>query len=117
GVFGLVGSGRTELVETIAGLAPPTAGTINVGGRAGVFRSARAAARAGIALVPEDRHREGLFFNLNLRHNLALPTAEAKQTLVVRRAERALADTLLRRWRIKAPSIDVGPDSLSGGNQ
>src|SRR5439155_7604372 len=76
GLFGLVGSGRTELLETIVGLAPPSAGAIAIAGREAVFRSPRDAARAGVALVPEDRHREGLFFNLNLRHNLALPTAE-----------------------------------------
>jgi rhamnose transport system ATP-binding protein len=117
GLFGLVGSGRTELLETIVGLAPPSAGRLAIDGRTAAFRSPREAARAGVALVPEDRHRQGLFFNLNLRHNLALPAAEARRVWRIGRHERAFAETLLGRWRIKAGSIDVRPDALSGGNQ
>ena len=116
-LFGLVGSWRTEVLETLVGIAPPTRGTMTVGGRAYVCRSPRDAARAGVALVPEDRQREGLFFNLSLRHNLVLPRAEARRQLLVRRAERETSAALLRDWRIRAPSIDAMPDSLSGGNQ
>ena len=68
-------------------------------------------------LVPEDRQRQGLFYNLNLRHNLALPASEARRARVVRRAERDAAAALLSRWRIKAVSVDATPDVLSGGNQ
>jgi rhamnose transport system ATP-binding protein len=116
-LFGLVGSGRTELLETLVGLAPATRGDVAVGGRRSVFRSPRDAARAGMALVPEDRQREGLFFNLSLRHNLVLPGAEARRQLLVHRSERGLSAALLRDWRIKAASIDATPDSVSGGNQ
>ncbi len=117
GVFGLVGSGRTELLETVVGLQRPDAGRVRVDGAMRAFRSPRAAARGGVALVPEDRQRQGLFFNLSLRHNLALPRAEALRRLLQQPSERREAEDLLRRWRIKAPSIDVTPDSLSGGNQ
>jgi ABC-type sugar transport system ATPase subunit len=117
GVFGLVGSGRTELLETIVGLRPTHGGTLALGGRPVQFRSPRAAARAGVALVPEDRQRQGLFFNLNLRHNLALPSAEAQRVRVVRESERDTTAALLRQWRIAAPSTDVVPEVLSGGNQ
>src|SRR5207247_10259260 len=116
-LFGLVGSGRTELLETLVGLARPDAGTIAVDGRPCAFGSPRTAARAGVALVPEDRHRQGLFFNLNLRHNLALPSAEARGADLVDRAECGRMAALLRQWNIKAPSIGVTPDALSGGNQ
>ena len=117
GLFGLVGSGRTELLETIVGLRPASAGTLSVDGRACRFRSPREAARAGVVLVPEDRQRQGLFFNLNLRHNLMLPSAEARDLRVVRDSERAGSAALLRQWRIVAPSIQATPDVLSGGNQ
>jgi ABC-type sugar transport system ATPase subunit len=110
GVFGLVGSGRTELLETIVGLRPAHGGTIALDGRPVRFRSPRAAARAGVVLVPEDRH-------LDLRHNLALPTAEAQRVRVVRAAERDRAAALLRQWRVAAPSTDAAPAALSGGNQ
>jgi ABC-type sugar transport system ATPase subunit len=116
-LFGLVGSGRTELLETLVGLARPSRGTIAVAGHPCAFGSPRDAARAGVALVPEDRQREGLFFNLTLRHNLILPFAEMRGDALIRRAERETSAALLRDWRIKAPSIDVTPDSLSGGNQ
>ncbi len=117
GIFGLVGSGRTELLESVVGLRTIDAGTLVVGGQARRFRSPREAARAGVVLVPEERQRQGLFFNLDLRHNIALPTAEAKRTRVIRSSERESAADVLRRWRIAAPSTDVMPDVLSGGNQ
>ena len=73
GLFGLVGSGRSELLETIFGLYPADAARSGCDGRSSAPRSPRAAARAGIALVPEERQRQGLFFNLTVRHNLVLP--------------------------------------------
>src|SRR5262249_7493136 len=60
GVFGLVGSGRTEVLETAFGLARPDEGSIAIDGQVVTLRSAREAARAGLALVPEDRQRLGL---------------------------------------------------------
>jgi rhamnose transport system ATP-binding protein len=117
GLFGLVGSGRTELLESIVGLRSISEGSVNVDGRSRRFRSPRDAARAGVVLVPEERQRQGLFFNLSLRHNLALPSAEARRARLIRSSERAEAEGLLRRWRIAAPSTRVTPDVLSGGNQ
>jgi ABC-type sugar transport system ATPase subunit len=117
GIFGLVGSGRTELLESIVGLRSISEGTLVIDGRTCRFRSPREAARAGVVLVPEERQRQGLFFNLSLRHNLALPAAEARQAHLVRSSERSDAEALLRRWRIAAPSTRVTPDVLSGGNQ
>src|SRR5206468_458288 len=73
GLFGLVGSGRSELLETIFGLFAPDAGTVRVDGQLVAAGSPRTAARAGIALVPEERQRQGLHFNLSIRHNLVLP--------------------------------------------
>src|SRR5262249_45608353 len=71
GLFGLVGSGRTELLETIVGLHSADSGSLAVAGTSRQFRSPREAAQAGVVLVPEDRQLQGLCFNLNLRHNLA----------------------------------------------
>jgi rhamnose transport system ATP-binding protein len=116
-LFGLVGSGRTELLETLAGVYRPDRGTIRVRGRVQSFRSPRDAARAGVVLVPEDRQRQGLFFNLSLRHNLLLPGAEARGAIVIPAGEPRAARSLLQRWRINALSSAVTPDALSGGNQ
>jgi ABC-type sugar transport system ATPase subunit len=117
GVFGLVGSGRTELLESIVGLRARAEGSVTIDGRPGRFRSPRDAARAGVVLVPEDRQRQGLFFNLNLRHNAVLPSAVTRGVHVISAAERTTARSLLDRWRISASSIDATPDHLSGGNQ
>ncbi|HEV3062021.1 MAG TPA: sugar ABC transporter ATP-binding protein [Vicinamibacterales bacterium] len=117
GLFGLVGSGRTELLETIVGVHRRDSGATAVGDRVCRFRTPREAAQGGVVLVPEDRQRQGLFFNLSLRHNLVLPSVEARRVRVVRASERAVAAQLLRRWRVAAPSVDATPDVLSGGNQ
>jgi ABC-type sugar transport system ATPase subunit len=118
GLFGLVGSGRSELLETIFGLRKLEAGTIHLSGRTVTLRSARQAAREGIALVPEERHRQGLFFNLSVRDNLMLPGRTAAGDVLIRASREAEASRqLLSTWRIKAAGPRARPESLSGGNQ
>jgi ABC-type sugar transport system ATPase subunit len=118
GLFGLVGSGRSELLETLVGLRAPDEGVIELDGRSVRFPSPREAARAGLVLVPEDRQRQALLFNLGLRDNLALPRAVAAGDLVVRRErERVTGEGLLAEWRVKASALEATPDTLSGGNQ
>ena len=78
GLFGLVGSGRSELLETIFGIYRREAGRIRVAGREVDVSSPRDAVRAGIALVPEERQRQGLLFNLSVRDNLVLPERTAR---------------------------------------
>ena len=67
--------------------------------------------------MPEDRQREGLCFNLSLRHNLVLPAAATRQDPLIRGSEVAASDALVRTWRIVTPSTAITPDRLSGGNQ
>ncbi len=118
GMFGLVGSGRTEILETLFGLATPDAGQVAVDGQAIYVRSTRDAARAGLALVPENRQRQGLFFNLSLRHNLVLPLAAKQGVGLIRDAgEETAARAQVEALTIKAPHLKVTPDALSGGNQ
>ena len=118
GLFGLVGSGRSELLETIFGLHAPVRGEVFVGETRLPRGSVLGATRAGVALVPEDRQRQALFFNLALRHNLVLARATTERSVVVRAAvERAFSATLMRNWQIKAPGLEATPDRLSGGNQ
>jgi ABC-type sugar transport system ATPase subunit len=118
GLFGLVGSGRSELLETIFGLYKPDAGTVRVDGQLVEASSPRTAARAGIALVPEERQRQGLHFNLSIRHNLVMPDRTVKGDILVRTGrERREAATLVDTFRIKAAGVEIPPDALSGGNQ
>jgi ABC-type sugar transport system ATPase subunit len=118
GLFGLVGSGRSELLETVFGLYRREAGSIQVHGAIVDTSSPRAAARAGIALVPEERQKQGLLFNLTVRDNLVLPDRTVKGDVLVNAGrERREAVALVDTWRIKTAGVDVAPDSLSGGNQ
>ena len=118
GVFGLVGSGRSELLETIFGLHAPDRGDVFVGETRLPGGNVLSATRAGVALVPEDRQRQALLFNLALRHNLVLPRATTNRSMLMRPVEeRAFSTDLIRTWQIKAPGIEATPDRLSGGNQ
>ena len=121
GIFGLVGSGRTELLETIFGLAKPTLEAWPIDGAAVALRSARDAARAGLALVPEDRQRLGLHFNLSICGTTSCCRAAAKTGAApdstTRRGGRGRARAGRRSLAIKTPSLDALPDTLSGGNQ
>jgi rhamnose transport system ATP-binding protein len=118
GLFGLVGSGRSELLETIFGLRRAERGTIEIAGRPLAATSPRQAARAGIALVPEERHRQGLFFNLTLQHNLMLPARTVAGDVLIRDSrEWQQSEQLMSEWRVKAQGPGTLPDNLSGGNQ
>ena len=118
GLFGLVGSGRSEVLETIFGITPATAGHIEVDEQRVTIRSARDAAKAGLGFVPEERARQGLFFNLSLVPNIILPKA-AKDAVVRinRRDDRRGAEQQVDALHIKTTSVDRTPDTLSGGNQ
>ena len=109
---------RSELLETIFGLHRPEAGRVRIAGKPVHATSPKAAARAGIALVPEERQRQGLLFNLTIRHNLVLPDRTVRgETIVHAARERRDAQALVDTWRIKTAGVEVLPDALSGGNQ
>ncbi|MBI2497050.1 MAG: sugar ABC transporter ATP-binding protein [Opitutae bacterium] len=119
GVAGIVGAGRSEVVEALFGLDPRVTGRVTVKGAALPLGSRDAALAAGIGLVPEDRKRQGLVLGLNCRENTCLAALPALTTAGwVRRAEeRALAERHTRRLRVKAPSLESITAGLSGGNQ
>jgi rhamnose transport system ATP-binding protein len=118
GLFGLIGSGRTEVLETLFGLHSPNSGTMHIHGQPLAPRSPVDTVRAGMVLVPEARHSQGLLFNLDLRHNLQLSRAEAdKRWWISDGRERGEARRWMTDWHVKAESPDSLPDTLSGGNQ
>ncbi len=119
GLTGLVGSGRSSIARAIFGDVHITAGSIAACGAAGPFRSPRAACRAHIAYVPEDRKREGFLLHRSLRENLTLGHLKdvSQAGVINRRSERATARTLANRHRIKHGGLDAPINRLSGGNQ
>jgi len=118
GFYGLVGAGRTELVEALFGLAPPTHGVATLEGQP-IGRSPRASIEHGLVLVPEDRQKNGVFGALSIRENLVLPSLRrlARGPLLDRHAEGTLAQQLVDRLAIKHTDLEQPVNELSGGNQ
>jgi len=119
GLAGLVGSGRTEILETIFGIRPAKTGTIAVDGTVLGAHSPAQAITRGIALVPEDRHVQGLVLEHSIERNLTLPQLRRFSRLgwMQRGASAKQAEVALRRLAVKAPSSATLVKALSGGNQ
>ena len=120
GIAGLVGAGRTELVETIFGVRPASAGKVKVKGRDLTRAPVLDRIRAGLGLVPEDRQLAGLIFTMTLRENLTLPEmalAALGRVGINRQAQRQRAEKAMQAMRVVAAGQEALPDSLSGGNQ
>lgn len=120
GIFGLMGAGRTELLETIFGLhAKGASGTIRVGEQAVHFKSAANAIQAGIALVPEDRKKDGLILGMDVKENISLPVLNKMETLgfLSQQKESGLAKDFIEKLNIKTSSQEQAAKNLSGGNQ
>ena len=76
GIYGLLGSGRTELLETLAGLDRPDSGVVKVNGKTIALTSVAASIHAGITLAPEDRQKDSLLPGLSIRENISLAALE-----------------------------------------
>ena len=118
-IYGLMGAGRTELLEAIAGRVPVVAGQVLLEGKpvAGLNIAGRIA--KGLVLVPEDRQRDGLVQTMSVGENLSLASIGAfvKHMLTSRPAERALVNASIRNVTIKTAGGAAPIGSLSGGNQ
>jgi ribose transport system ATP-binding protein len=120
GLFGLMGAGRTELLQTIFGLHPRTStGEIAVAGRAVSIRSLQEAIRAGLALAPEDRKAEGLVLAMSALENASLSALDktSRWGFLQRGRERELVGRYVERLGVKTPSLKQIVRNLSGGNQ
>lgn len=119
GMFGLVGSGRSEVVESIYGVAPYDRGTVIYQGKALKKKSPSASIRAKIGFLTEDRKETGLYMELPCMNNInALSYRRLSRFGVINgRSARRNADSYKERLRIKAPSVKALARNLSGGNQ
>ncbi|MFO0972864.1 MAG: sugar ABC transporter ATP-binding protein [Phycisphaerae bacterium] len=116
---GLVGSGRSSVARAIFGALPGARGRVQVGERIGPFRSPRAAQRAGVAFVPEDRRGEGLLMRRPVRENITLAhrSAFSRAGLMRAASERAAVAQVASRTQIRAAGPEAAAATLSGGNQ
>ena len=119
GIFGLLGSGRTELLETLAGLRPRFSGSVLLNGREVSLDSPGAAMRQGVMLIPEDRKCDGLMLDLSIRENIAAAGVKRATTWGFLRGGRELASirAVAARLHLKAADLDLPVSSLSGGSQ
>jgi rhamnose transport system ATP-binding protein len=119
GIAGLVGSGRTQLAETLFGLTPCDAGAIQLQGDVMRIESPAEAIRLKMAYLPEDRRQHGVVMEMPVAANISLANlgAVSRYGLIDGRAERHLARGYVERLRIKTPSVYTETGSLSGGNQ
>ncbi len=120
GIAGLMGAGRTELLETLFGASEATwTGEILVGGRSVRFLHPAEACAAGIAMVTEDRKRLGLFPDLDVAGNVSLCSLREalRGGLLSRAREEALVAAPIRETGVKTPGPHAAITGLSGGNQ
>lgn len=119
GLTGLLGAGRTELALSLFGLNPPDSGTITIAGEKVDIGAPWDAIRLGIALVPEDRHTQGLFNKATIGRNISSTRLDSLLTrvgLIDRRAECRLARTAVEESGVNNKDIDAVCGNLSGGN-
>jgi len=119
GLAGLVGSGRSEILETIYGARRPSAGRVLVDGRPLRPGSVTAAVRAGLGLAPEERKAQGLLMLESVTRNVTLPSLPrfARGGWLDRTRERAAAHATVRELSLRPDDPDRPVRTLSGGNQ
>jgi ABC-type sugar transport system ATPase subunit len=117
GLAGMMGSGRTEVLRAIFGLDHVVSGEILIGGEPVRVKSPRHAHALGMALVPEDRHAQGIVGELSVERNIAMSVAPSRGPWADRRRERSLAEHYIREFGIRVSSPRQEVRTLSGGNQ
>ncbi|WP_240496803.1 sugar ABC transporter ATP-binding protein, partial [Streptomyces torulosus] len=119
GLYGLIGSGRTRVLETVFGRRRASGGTVRVGERAVAPTRPADALAAGIALVPADRRAQGLFAGLSAQDNVLLPSVRTLARRGVRAlgAERRVFGSLAEAVGLRPPRPGLAAAAFSGGNQ
>ena len=120
GLAGLVGAGRTELLRVLFGIVPAPDNTVCIGDQPVRLHSPLDAIAAGLALVPEDRKRQGAIIEMTVRHNISLAELHHRKLvggLVNRAAEQTTTTEMISKLDIRTPSQKQVVQYLSGGNQ
>ncbi|MEL7551695.1 sugar ABC transporter ATP-binding protein [Pseudomonas protegens] len=119
GIAGLMGSGRTNVAETLFGITPSDGGEIVLDGQPLRIGDPHRAIEKGLALLTEDRKLSGLFPCLSVLENMEVAVLPhyAGGGFVQQKALRALCEDMCRKLRVKTPSLEQCIDTLSGGNQ
>lgn len=118
-LYGVEGNGQATLGDLLSGLLEPTSGTVTVNGNAVPMNKIGALHKAGVGVVPEDRHRSGVVLDMSVLDNLVMTDLGrvSGRFLLKRREARKIAATLIEQFNISTPSMDTPLRNLSGGNQ
>jgi ribose transport system ATP-binding protein len=119
GFAGLIGAGRTELAELIFGVHPKTSGKIIFKGKEIIPKTPRDAIAEGIALVPEDRKRQGALLDFDIKGNISIAILDriSRLSIVNEGKEQQIAEKYKTSMQIKTPDLYQRIKNLSGGNQ
>lgn len=119
GIFGLVGSGRTEIARALFGAERFQSGEIELNGEKAEIRIPADAVEQGIVLMPEDRKEQGLLLRMSVLENISMPSVKnlSNAGVINGKAARKVANSQINDLRIVTPSADQEVQFLSGGNQ
>jgi rhamnose transport system ATP-binding protein len=119
GIYGLVGAGRSEVMQALFGITQPDSGRILIDGREARIRAPSDAIRHKLAYVPEDRQQQGAILPISIRDNIALASLQSLATACFTNTRRSqhVAQEWLGRLQIRAAAADQTVAELSGGNQ
>ena len=119
GLAGLIGAGRTELAQLLFGYEKITSGEIILNGKSIHSKNCIEAIESGIALVPEDRKRQGLVLEMSIKENTTMPNLRriSKSFVINKKKEEQISEEYMKSLKTKAPSIEQKTKNLSGGNQ
>lgn len=119
GVAGLVGAGRTELLQVLFGIDKAVSGRIKINGKAVKLNSPQDAIEQGLALVPEDRKKHGLVIDFSVAGNIGLPSLRRNTSTGIANfsAQRRDTKNMIQAMKIRTPSENQTAKFLSGGNQ
>jgi len=119
GLAGLVGAGRSEIARAVFGVDGYEAGSVLVSGRTIPRRNPRAAIKAGVAFIPEDRRKQGLVIDASVARNVAgvIRQGLARTGLLTAGMESKAAAPWASRLEVKTGALDMNASTMSGGNQ
>ncbi len=119
GFYGLIGSGKTEIAQTLFGARKSIGGKVFLDGKPVVRKTPRQAIDCGISMVPEERRTQGLFTNLTIRENIPVMNIKkvARFGMISRKKEKEIARSYVEKVKIMTPTEEKLVALLSGGNQ
>ena len=120
GITGLLGSGRSSLLGALFGTEPPKRGTVSIAGKSLKLSNPSEGIKAGIALIPEDRKKQGLILQMAVGENISLTSLERDcrwSGFLNRQLHRLRGTEMIGTLKIRPATLETTADSLSGGNQ